>query len=284
MVSYSILSIISRHMDNDKLFSLRKPLPNASWYEKWMLFYNVAKRNMAVFKAYKNGQYTSIRGCHNMKCRELRRPKDIKRCGSCHQMNYCSTECQSVDWKEGHRDICHRLRPLRLEYDHPTLRERSFITALAHHEHEASILDLCLKKISFMHTHPDEAYYILFDYTSTHSVPLIRSVQQPPRLRTSPSNAMLAQWEDQVNRAAHSEGRMELLVVVFGDGKSTYRRMVPLRSPTSIIQTGLRRIADSLQADVEHSKVDIRKEVENLLARRRELGEHALEWEGVQTE
>ncbi|KAK6980960.1 hypothetical protein R3P38DRAFT_2664825 [Favolaschia claudopus] len=284
MVSYSILSTISRHRNEDKLFSLPKPLPNAPWFEKWMLFYNVAKKNMEVFESYRNGQYIPIRGCDNMKCGELRRSQDIKRCGSCHEMNYCSTECQRVDWEEGHRNMCDRLRPLHLESDHLTLRERSFITALGHHDHEASILDLCLKKISFMHSHQDEAFYTLFDYTSTHFSPLIRSVQRPPRLRTSTSNAMLAQWEDQVSRAARSEGRMELLVVLFGDGKSTYRRMVPLRSQTAVLHTGLRRIAGSFEADMQLSEVDIRQEVENLLARRRELGEHALQWEGVQTD
>jgi hypothetical protein len=35
----------------------------------------------------------------------------LKPCGGCHQVQYCSTECQREDWRAGHKAVCGAVPP-----------------------------------------------------------------------------------------------------------------------------------------------------------------------------
>jgi len=54
----------------------------------------------ASFAAYK-----PAKPCDGTKC-TIR--KDLKECGGCHKVSYCSAKCQTEHWKSGHKKTCER--------------------------------------------------------------------------------------------------------------------------------------------------------------------------------
>lgn len=120
-------------------------------------------------------------------------------------------------------------------------RERSFLHARVHHDYQTTIMESCFERITFMHQHPGQQFYLLFDYTHGFERPQVRSVAAPPD--PTPSEGSAAQWADHVARAARSGGRMDLLVVLVADGSHIRRRMAPVRTPTSALHNGLTQIA-----------------------------------------
>lgn len=135
LVSHTVLSAIYREVDDDMvvLFPQPGPFRDPELFRMWDRFNISALRSVRILQAYANGEYTSILGCDNMKvsspyqndpyshlifrleCGKLCRKNELRRCSSCRAPNYCSVECQMLDWyDDGHRKVCSRLRSLRL--------------------------------------------------------------------------------------------------------------------------------------------------------------------------
>ena len=56
--------------------------------------------------------------CQNGKCDARRKDKELRICGNCGVVRYCSRKCQKIDWVEGdHRLDCNRLKTMCLEHD-----------------------------------------------------------------------------------------------------------------------------------------------------------------------
>ncbi|KAJ7772423.1 hypothetical protein B0H16DRAFT_1685415 [Mycena metata] len=149
--------------------------------------------------------------------------------------NYCSAECQSVDWQDGHR-----LELLGYpELVHP--RERSFMHALTHHDYQRFLFRISFEQVMFMRDHPGDDFIVVFDYTKATGV----EFKVDPRARL-PGNADLAaelpvQWA----RRARSGGRMGLHVMFVGEACESKARLFPLRASSAVFQFGLKALAKS---------------------------------------
>jgi hypothetical protein len=60
-----------------------------------------------------NTEVTSLRLCANILCNT--EGSDIVRfkCGACRAIYYCSMNCQKMDWKNEHKDLCEKLKKQR---------------------------------------------------------------------------------------------------------------------------------------------------------------------------
>ncbi|KAF8192676.1 hypothetical protein K438DRAFT_854572 [Mycena galopus ATCC 62051] len=283
LVSLCVLSEIQGlHTPGKTLFDDPEPFPDQQLFDAWRQFNHMATLNNEVFQAYYIGGYTSIRGCDNMKCGRLCRRNEIKRCSSCHRVNYCSPTCQAIDWQaDGHKLSCARLRTLRRDRNPLTDRERSFLHALIHYRYEKYLLTLCLKKIGVMLAHPGDQSYLMVDFTKAPEIAAVCSARDMPPPDPNPSDGSAAQWADQVARAARSGGRMELIVVLVADGTGhTRRRLAPIRSRTSVLYDGLRRIAANIPAGADPYNLgpDVEQQVQSLVDDRRKSGDDQIEW------
>jgi hypothetical protein len=52
-----------------------------------------------------DGGYVKDRRCINC-CVDPKEGQKFSRCSKCHLNRYCSTKCQSIDWKAGHKSSC----------------------------------------------------------------------------------------------------------------------------------------------------------------------------------
>ncbi|KAF8140797.1 hypothetical protein K438DRAFT_698578 [Mycena galopus ATCC 62051] len=282
LISHTVLSAIDRPVEKDAvlLFPPPDPFRSPELFQLWDRFNKAALRNVRILQAY-NQAVSTVLGCDNMKCEQIRKKNEFKRCSSCRALYYCSTACQALDWYEdGHRDVCKHLRNLRLaEPETLSARDRSFLLALVHYDHEKHLRRSCVDKIAFMHQNPGKQSYLLFNYTGEFEGPQVHSVDSPPD--PNPSEESAAQWADQVARAARSGGRLNLVVVLVADGKHVSRRMVPVRSPTSEFHHGLSQIAARIPpgADFAVLRPRIQEDALSLLRERKKRGEHRPVWQ-----
>ncbi|KAJ7452324.1 hypothetical protein FB451DRAFT_1524211 [Mycena latifolia] len=255
MVSYHVVRALSRYRTDEQRLLPVLDFQDGALSALWESFNTLATGTVSTLQAYDSGAYQSIRACDNMECGRLCRRNEIKRCSSCHQTNYCSVRCQSIDWHvDGHRAICPRLRPLR-PAEHPLLsaRDGSFLRALIHHLHETRIVAWCMQKVHFMYVHPGVPFYVLCDYTHGGAIVAAHACAEVPR---DAARSSAARWEDQVARMGRSGGRMDIAVVLVASGTRKLRHVAALRTKSSALNDALARTATSLSPSLDRTTVE----------------------------
>ncbi|KAK6969154.1 hypothetical protein R3P38DRAFT_3147661 [Favolaschia claudopus] len=105
--------------------------------------------------------------CGSAQCGKIRFKKTLKRCSGCRQVLYCSSSCQTEDWKSRHRFSCAKecstCAKARIQF---RPKDRAFFRFLLHQEY------LCAgaAQIAFAHAmrwwlDPDIRLYTVFDFT-----------------------------------------------------------------------------------------------------------------------
>ncbi|KAJ6534981.1 hypothetical protein B0H19DRAFT_1184608 [Mycena capillaripes] len=281
MVSYQVVRALAQCRTDEQRLLPVLDFQDAELSAIWERFNTLATEMISTLQAYDSGAYQAIRACDNMECGRLCRRNEIKCCSSCHQTNYCSVRCQSIDWRvDRHRVICQRLRLLRLsEHALPSVRDNSFLHAFIHRLHEVYIVAWCMKNVHFMYLHPGVPFYVLCDCTRGDTIMTVHACAEPPP-DPARSDASVAQWEDQVARMARSGGRMDIVVVLVASGTRKVRRMAALRTDTSALNDVLARIAASLPLGLDRATVEsiVRNQINEALQERHDRGEDKIEW------
>ncbi|KAJ6507433.1 hypothetical protein C8R47DRAFT_1315648 [Mycena vitilis] len=222
----------------------RAPLANT---EMWQDFLDLARERVAILKSMEASDLARTTACDNLECRSIDARPNFERCSGCKSTYYCSKQCQISDWRHGgHRRICAPglLLPLT-EYQDLTQRDRAFIRTIVHHDYEALKADIVHAQVLFMNQFPREGFMTMFDYTWGRPSIKVLSVVNSPESKHFKAQ-LGAEWVTAVSRALRSEGRMELhlvQVVVSADPKFW---LIPLRTNTPSLRTGIKQLANSL--------------------------------------
>ncbi|KAJ7150650.1 hypothetical protein C8R46DRAFT_1358179 [Mycena filopes] len=187
--------------------------------------------------------------CDNVSCGAIRSRPTLKRCARCLNVYYCSSECQTIDWRAGkHHNICSG-RDMGLTFNgHLGRRERAFLRAVLHQDYEANMATTIYPaQARFIAEHPNESFYTMFDYSKGTPQITVESASLPPSRLSSDEE----EWQDLVARAGASEGRMELHVVELAEGDRPRVWVIPLRTNSSRIHDEIRRIAGTIPATVD---------------------------------
>ncbi|KAJ7277627.1 hypothetical protein C8J57DRAFT_1713352 [Mycena rebaudengoi] len=141
-------------------------------FHPWNKFIQFAEKRLQVLEWYDAGEIFSKRRCDNLQCSDIRRKEEHMRCGGCQKMFYCSKACQTTDWRDGaHKEVCARLQSLSLlEPETVGTRDRSFLWALAHHDHRVEWRTLLLHRVLDILAdkpdgQPEGIRFTLLDYT-----------------------------------------------------------------------------------------------------------------------
>ncbi|KAJ7690187.1 hypothetical protein B0H17DRAFT_1179936 [Mycena rosella] len=218
-------------------------------YPQWQQLERILKGRCAVLKKLDAQKHASLKACDNLECEGPFRPKaEFMRCGWCSTTYYCSTACQTVEWKTGgHREVCEILRSVRLRETPSGTRDRSFFRALVHHEYLAAKADILRKQITFSQKSPKTAFYTSFDYDNDEGTVSI-SILPIPMLRTNSSaeqHSWTSMWNYHQRRVAKSGGKIDLHLVAVGEGPAPRRRifrMFVMRSATAAIHEARERL------------------------------------------
>ncbi|KAJ7624136.1 hypothetical protein B0H17DRAFT_1188239, partial [Mycena rosella] len=108
-VYHSVLSVFADVVGQVPQLATTPSFKTSRIYPAWTNFSELMNQCTAVMKYY-NRLFASlkVRACDNSKCPRpgLRSQDEFKQCRECLVSFYCSQECQIVDWRKRHREIC----------------------------------------------------------------------------------------------------------------------------------------------------------------------------------
>ncbi|KAJ6498229.1 hypothetical protein DFH09DRAFT_1376205 [Mycena vulgaris] len=228
---HSVLCSLSAALDEANLHTSPAFRTSPS-FTVWTDFVALASQRLEVLKQHDSGALALRRACDNLECDAILMDDALRRCTACQSAFYCSQPCQAADWKAGHRKLCafpgnahHKDCP------HLSAEDRAFVRALLHHDYEASRADILARQIQFARAQPQPGAlgFVTFDYSAGALA-----------LAVGPANA----GADFGARAARSDGRVELHVMVVSEGMGRKRGTVfPMRSSSAAVHEGVAAFA-----------------------------------------
>ncbi|KAJ6542909.1 hypothetical protein B0H19DRAFT_1310989 [Mycena capillaripes] len=244
LVSRSVITQMKKALaqkDVQEISGSRQFMPSPL-FPVWKDLLALVKTRVRALDSWETTGGLSFMACDNMLCGKITQKRQFKRCAGCRSANYCSSNCQSVDWRDGHRAVCEDLRAVRCQHpeiSHP--RERFFIRALMHYDYQKLLFEISIREVLFLRDHPGEEYIVVFDYTKPGGV----KFQVDPK-PTLPNDTHLrvefpVQWE----RLARSGGRMKMHIMYATEGIVGIPRVIPLRAASAEFHQGLLDIARS---------------------------------------
>ncbi|KAK7048995.1 MYND-type domain-containing protein [Favolaschia claudopus] len=213
-------------------------------FAAWQNLLESTKSRMEVVDGWESAGKPSFLACHSMTCGKIERKSRFKCCSGCQSANYCSAECQSADWANGHREICNALCHDRASQ--PELvntRDRSFMRALLHHDYQRYLLDVPLREIRFMRDSPGQEYVVIFDYTQAGGRVHVKVDSKSAYFEGA--GVLGAELRVQLQRFTRSGGRMAMHFMHLVEGMKNKGRLIPLRAARSDLHDGLVEIAKS---------------------------------------
>ncbi|KAJ7744731.1 hypothetical protein DFH07DRAFT_977990 [Mycena maculata] len=194
------------------------------------------EERLEVLDLFQSRTYLSYKACDNLDCStNLGHKSHFKRCSSCERAYYCSFRCQTVDWKQGgHREICQHLRSIRLREPPLSPRETSFLRLVMDRTYERTrVKTVWGQQIMFMIENPGVPFYTSFDLSKGTDV--VITVQAVPTLAggDEQSRNWAVLWKVYAARLARSAGKMDLHLLVVGEGKGVRMRLMAMRSSSA---------------------------------------------------
>ncbi|KAJ7124102.1 hypothetical protein C8R43DRAFT_1147550 [Mycena crocata] len=215
-VYYSVLSCLDRALPSVEDLQNRPVFVQSRVSKAWSDFRNLAQERITVMKHYESDEYISLKACDSV---------------------------ETVDWKDGHKDFCRRMRADLLEApEHLSARDRSFLHALVHHDYKLRQLNILLGEFQSINTSPNDTFCLKFDYTNggvyMDFTPLgqLHFVILP-------------------NGSATLEGAEDILWI----------RVFPLQSSSSVLVDGLQGLKAYLQEQVNGSALSS-EQIQNRIA------------------
>ncbi|KAJ7267803.1 hypothetical protein C8J57DRAFT_1717349 [Mycena rebaudengoi] len=229
---------------------------DAPIYREWVSFCLIANQRFELMKSYLSVQYPALRACDNIECGTIASKLEFQRCSGCLTSHYCSTACQTRDWRHGgHRDSC---ALTRAGHGMISGQDRSFLRLLLHAhylQHKKQILDGCT---DFWRRCPDDDMLVEIDLSGPGS----------PSVSFSAADTLADEWPlwtDYMARAASSGGRLQFHVLRVAFGSKTQVWVFPLRSATSEIFDGARQIALELRNAEGEDAEEYRERIQRLV-------------------
>ncbi|KAJ7810157.1 hypothetical protein B0H14DRAFT_3480851 [Mycena olivaceomarginata] len=222
LVYRSVLEHMPMAMDDVRKLVNTQAFQNSRLCEPWQTFAQVVDNHLTFLSLFLSENYVVYRACDNLECSQIREKSKFSRCSACLEFYYCSRECQSIDWKAGHKQMCPTFRSFRLG-EVLSCRDLSFLRELVH--------------VDFLRNHSQiltQAVTWLASYSVIKVGPMDDGLYQDPRA------------EHLAARSAMSGGRMVLHRVVVREGAGMRIRMFRMRFRDRQMHEQLLTLAKSL--------------------------------------
>ncbi|KAJ7652671.1 hypothetical protein DFH06DRAFT_1205418 [Mycena polygramma] len=211
-------------------------------FPHWEKFSPLAFDRLRLLKHFRIGSYHVSRACDNVKCAQIQDRQEFKRCSGCGEMHYCSPECQTKDWKAGHRLTCKMYHSVR-KAETLSTQDTAFLRALIQWDYEAARFGLYMDKAAMLAHTPGVPIFLDFDYTrGLVSITPARMEQEKHVKEHHP------EWDDLVARVKASGGRMYVHRVQIQQKGRRHARLFRMRSNNSQIHDGLVALASTMPA------------------------------------
>ncbi|KAJ6458865.1 hypothetical protein C8R47DRAFT_1203098 [Mycena vitilis] len=242
LVSRAVIVQMKKALLDVREISGRRRFKESSCFESWEQLVALANSRIDILNTWEAAGRPSYLVCDNISCGRTGLKGPFKRCSRCWTANYCSSNCQSVDWRDGHRAVCADIRAQQcLDPEVVPERELSFMRALVHSDYKRNWFDIAMDEIKLMREHPNKEFYIVFDYLLLSGVMLVMQNRTTlPEHGVSGNATIEAEWA----RFGKSNGRMRMHAMRVAEGADTRLRIFPLRGASALFHQGLIKIAE----------------------------------------
>ncbi|KAJ7627386.1 hypothetical protein FB45DRAFT_1004844 [Roridomyces roridus] len=245
---------------------------NSTLCDHWRQFLGYMQERVDALDEFA-AKTVAYKTCDNLRCGSIEDTDNIAgRCSGCQGFYYCSRECQKVDWKAGHRTFCHNHQTLLLTRSasdpHLVFAERSFLRHLLHHKYIKERRSIWVQQVNILATQTGErsvspVLFTLFDFCKSPPLITVYDVDTGGFELNDSDDTTSPEWEDLVDRARRSEGRMQLhgLRVLEGPPRVW---VIPLRSESPQGYECLRDLAARVRAG-EVKETGVMEEIDVIL-------------------
>ncbi|KAJ7213062.1 hypothetical protein GGX14DRAFT_696949, partial [Mycena pura] len=102
LLYYHVVAAMAKVLDEVTEIWSSKKLEDTEIVDDWNSFHDLAERRVQLLDGLR-----SSRACDNLECGKIQDSSRCRRCSGCKTHYYCSSDCQTADWKHGgHRNHC----------------------------------------------------------------------------------------------------------------------------------------------------------------------------------
>ncbi|KAJ6473305.1 hypothetical protein DFH09DRAFT_1219118, partial [Mycena vulgaris] len=188
----------------------------------WQRFYGIVRERLDFLDIFDATPSVLYKACDNMTCWEIRPKSELQRCSTCRDLYYCSRQCQTIDWRAGHRLQCELFCGIRSlpEEQQCSNQDRSFMRTLLHRDYITHRPTIFAQEISHLKKAPHQLHQVRFDYMRG---PLVINVDPWPTHDTLVQDCrfpadLIARHQNHGSRAAASAGQLVVHVMVIPNG------------------------------------------------------------------
>ncbi|KAJ6548927.1 hypothetical protein B0H19DRAFT_1074723 [Mycena capillaripes] len=232
LVHYAVVAQLQKCFPHAAAVAARSTIGKSPFAAAWKNLSTLIKSRVGFLDSWEAKARPSFKACDNLIC-----------CAACRTADYCSEECQSADWRAGHKDMCQSLA--RVKFRRPetiTTCRKSFMRALLTHDYQSLILDMCSRKVHFMYEHPGQQAVTVFYYSSADGVE-IRVGCSSDLESFDPASEILLQFP----RESRSGGRMDLHVMATLEGDTSRLHLLLMRTSTEKLHHRLVAVAQEIR-------------------------------------
>ncbi|KAJ7050369.1 hypothetical protein C8F01DRAFT_1092549 [Mycena amicta] len=225
---------------------------DAATYSYWVKFRELLKYQLFVLHEFNLTGFLKPRAaCDNLsvQCGTILFKEQLRSCAGCKSRMYCSDACQREDWSSGgHRDTCVLSRRIRIAFRSDLSRkDMHYFHFLLHKlsSHDAITLEHWAAHISYeQHTTTPVLQFVYGGQDSEEIGIATRPfVSSPHDFRAAVHPSRLDPlWDDWVDRARRSKGRMDLHVIHLAAGFHDRLLIIPRRSSSSFVNDNAARL------------------------------------------
>ncbi|KAJ7221500.1 hypothetical protein GGX14DRAFT_558992 [Mycena pura] len=240
LVSYRVVRQLREVFQAAVDLAIELHLDKTQFAELWNGFSASVQDRLGVLNSWEAKGRPSYKACSNLKCHETGPRAKFKCCSRCTRADYCSTKCQSIDWRDGHRSICESLRLAKLQFPEKnfTTREKNFLRAILTHDFLRSMKTICFRQIDFMHANPKKPSFLVFVYDEFGET----DANVYPEENASDADEKELHLRTGLAQVARSGRRLEMHAVMLYQGRASRRVVIPMHTTSSKLMDGLHSI------------------------------------------
>ncbi|KAF7289767.1 MYND-type domain-containing protein [Mycena indigotica] len=208
-------------------------------YDAWVRFREMLKWHLFLLHEFTlRGLLREKAACDSIVCGKITFKDKLRTCAGCKTRNYCSNACQREDWTAGkHKETCRLARRVRLAFRSDlSAKDMHYFRFVLHKlaTKDAITLEHWAARISYEERTPTPVLQFIFGGREESRIEMNPCVTGPEQARKACHPSRLDPlWDDWVERAKRSHGRMELHALHLAAGFHDRLLIIPRRSNMS---------------------------------------------------
>ncbi|KAJ7635687.1 hypothetical protein DFH06DRAFT_1220209 [Mycena polygramma] len=213
-------------------------------FPRWQTFEALVRERLVFLESFDKTLPEMYKACDNITCHKLCDKSDLRRCSTCLELYYCSSQCQATDWRAGHREYCRQISTLlhAPEENRCSKYDRHFMRALMSKDWATYQGSIVSREASVQEQDPTGLSVLHFDYIDGRVyIDIVPYASCPPPQATL-SPAWFARRNDHRRRVTASKGLLRMHMMGIQTGFSQHLKTTVGESINTLTDTDVKFI------------------------------------------